>query len=164
MKKRLKYKSSFLPPQDLPDIPGLILKIQQQLTFLEKKIDALISRSPEKPFERKDHARPFQRFDHSRHQGEAGQDNNYRERLMHKAICADCNKECAVPFRPSQDRPVYCRDCFSKRKGGGSFKEKIYDRPRGPGPAQVSHIDRPQGGEKKNLFSKKRPAVKRREE
>ena len=35
---------------------------------------------------------------------------------MHKAVCADCKAECEVPFKPSGDRPVYCRDCFSKHK------------------------------------------------
>ena len=40
-------------------------------------------------------------------------------REMHKVTCADCKKECEVPFKPSGDRPVYCRECFSKRKGGG---------------------------------------------
>lgn len=38
-------------------------------------------------------------------------------REMHKAICEECKKECEVPFKPSGDRPVYCKDCFSKRKG-----------------------------------------------
>lgn len=31
---------------------------------------------------------------------------------LHKAECANCHKVCEVPFRPSGDRPVYCRDCF----------------------------------------------------
>jgi len=35
---------------------------------------------------------------------------------MHKAVCSDCGKECTVPFKPSGNRPVYCRDCFAKRK------------------------------------------------
>ena len=39
-----------------------------------------------------------------------------RPREMHKAICAKCKKECEVPFKPSQDRPVYCRDCFRKKR------------------------------------------------
>ena len=39
-----------------------------------------------------------------------------RPREMHKTICADCKQECEVPFKPSGDRPVYCKDCFSKRK------------------------------------------------
>ena len=42
-----------------------------------------------------------------------------RPRELHKAVCAECKKECEVPFKPSGDRPVYCRDCFSKRKSSG---------------------------------------------
>ena len=38
-------------------------------------------------------------------------------REMHKAVCADCGKECEVPFKPDPSRPVYCRDCWSKRRG-----------------------------------------------
>ena len=40
-------------------------------------------------------------------------------REMHKANCADCQKECEVPFKPSGGRPVYCKECFSKRKDSG---------------------------------------------
>jgi len=39
-----------------------------------------------------------------------------RPREMHKAICAKCKKECEVPFKPSGDRPVYCKECFSKHR------------------------------------------------
>jgi len=42
-----------------------------------------------------------------------------RPREMFKAVCADCKKECEVPFQPSGDRPVYCKECFQKRKGSG---------------------------------------------
>ncbi|MBU9888350.1 MAG: DNA-directed RNA polymerase [Candidatus Omnitrophica bacterium] len=42
-----------------------------------------------------------------------------RPREMHKANCADCKKECEVPFKPREDRPVYCNECFAKRKEGG---------------------------------------------
>lgn len=37
-------------------------------------------------------------------------------REMHKAICADCGKECEVPFRPKEGRPVYCKECYPKHK------------------------------------------------
>jgi len=37
-------------------------------------------------------------------------------REMHKATCADCGKECEVPFKPSGDRPVYCKECWQKHK------------------------------------------------
>jgi len=36
------------------------------------------------------------------------------KREMHKAICADCGKECEVPFQPTEGRSVYCRDCYRK--------------------------------------------------
>ncbi len=40
-------------------------------------------------------------------------------REMFKAVCASCGRTAHVPFRPSQDRPVYCSDCFSKDKPTG---------------------------------------------
>ena len=40
-------------------------------------------------------------------------------RQMHPATCAQCGKETEVPFVPSGNRPVYCRDCFSSQGGGG---------------------------------------------
>jgi CxxC-x17-CxxC domain-containing protein len=38
-------------------------------------------------------------------------------REMHKAICSDCGKECEVPFKPDPSRPVYCKECWAKRRG-----------------------------------------------
>ena len=32
------------------------------------------------------------------------------------AICVECSKECAIPFKPSGTRPVYCQACWTKRK------------------------------------------------
>ena len=37
-------------------------------------------------------------------------------REMHKATCADCGKECEVPFKPDGSRPVYCQDCYKKHR------------------------------------------------
>ncbi|MBA7507533.1 hypothetical protein ES706_06252 [subsurface metagenome] len=37
-------------------------------------------------------------------------------RVMYKAICADCGKECEVPFEPREGRPVYCGECYTKTK------------------------------------------------
>ena len=33
------------------------------------------------------------------------------------AVCAECGKETQVPFKPSGNRPVYCRDCFKSQRG-----------------------------------------------
>lgn len=43
-----------------------------------------------------------------------GRDSGPRE--MHHATCAECGNDCEVPFRPSEDRPVYCSNCFEKRR------------------------------------------------
>ena len=45
-----------------------------------------------------------------------GQSRSFGPREMHKAVCSDCGKECEVPFKPSGDRPVYCKECFMKRR------------------------------------------------
>jgi CxxC-x17-CxxC domain-containing protein len=29
--------------------------------------------------------------------------------------CSECGKDTTIPFKPTQGRPVYCKDCFSKR-------------------------------------------------
>ena len=42
--------------------------------------------------------------------------NDRQQREMHPVTCAACGTKTEVPFRPSNDRPVYCRDCFSQNK------------------------------------------------
>lgn len=41
-------------------------------------------------------------------------DRGSSDRETFKATCADCGKFCELPFKPSNGRPVYCRDCFKK--------------------------------------------------
>jgi len=41
---------------------------------------------------------------------------NNKPREMHKAICAECKQECEVPFKPREDRPVFCKECYMKQK------------------------------------------------
>ena len=37
-------------------------------------------------------------------------------REMHKIICSECGKEDEVPFKPTEGRPVYCRECYQKHR------------------------------------------------
>ena len=38
------------------------------------------------------------------------------ERETFIATCADCGQEAKVPFKPREDRPVYCSECFAKMR------------------------------------------------
>ena len=48
--------------------------------------------------------------------GFGGGDSGRRE--MFNATCSECGKECQVPFRPTNGKPVYCSECFEKINGG----------------------------------------------
>lgn len=42
--------------------------------------------------------------------------NSSNRREMFPATCATCGVETEVPFQPRDDRPVYCRDCFTRQR------------------------------------------------
>ena len=42
--------------------------------------------------------------------------NGRGNREMHTATCANCGQEAKVPFKPREDRPVYCSECFASMK------------------------------------------------
>jgi CxxC-x17-CxxC domain-containing protein len=39
---------------------------------------------------------------------------SFGEKKMYSTTCASCGNTCEVPFRPTGEKPVYCRDCFAK--------------------------------------------------
>jgi CxxC-x17-CxxC domain-containing protein len=45
------------------------------------------------------------------------------QRSETKTTCSQCGKETTVPFKPTQGRPVYCRECFQQRRSMGSAAE-----------------------------------------
>lgn len=58
----------------------------------------------------------------------------FGDREMHKIKCAECGKDAEVPFKPTEGRPVYCRDCFMKHRpprrsfgggGGGGYRRRF---------------------------------------
>ncbi len=38
-------------------------------------------------------------------------------RQLYSVKCANCGKQTQVPFKPTGDRPVYCRDCYMQKRG-----------------------------------------------
>jgi CxxC-x17-CxxC domain-containing protein len=73
---------------------------------------------PRKPFNR-----GFGRGPRSGGGGGGGFRGSFGPRTMHKTTCSECKKECEVPFKPTEGRPVFCLDCFKKKKEADSSSE-----------------------------------------
>jgi CxxC-x17-CxxC domain-containing protein len=133
-------------------------KINERLYMLERKMDVLADLLKPKTPENREHkpapkvSQPlnpmdlyievgseFQRNDqHSHqnnHQHKHQQHHRPNERPTYSAVCADCQKECSIPFKPRAGRPVYCKDCFSRRKNSNAIKPK-----EGAMPQAVSQV------------------------
>jgi len=41
--------------------------------------------------------------------------NSY-QKVETRTTCSQCGKDTTVPFKPTQGRPVYCRECFQARR------------------------------------------------
>ena len=48
--------------------------------------------------------------------GYGGRPRQEGPREMTKVKCSDCGAETEVPFKPTEGRPVYCRECYQKHK------------------------------------------------
>ena len=44
---------------------------------------------------------------------------NY-QKVETRTTCSGCGKETTVPFKPTQGRPVFCRECFQQRKASAA--------------------------------------------
>jgi len=45
-----------------------------------------------------------------------------RPQVRYDVVCSGCGIDTTVPFKPNQDKPLYCPDCYKKMKeesGGG---------------------------------------------
>ena len=72
------------------DVVSLLKRMQQQLLYLEKKLDLLISQSqerqprerttPDRPFQKRPSSKPFRTFDHPQRRGKSEHGQGFRER------------------------------------------------------------------------------------
>nr|MDO8082403.1 hypothetical protein [Candidatus Freyarchaeota archaeon] len=62
----------------------------------------------------------------SRDSGQERRGRSYERpsREMFTVTCADCGKETQVPFKPDGVRPVYCRECYQKRRPKRSYQSR----------------------------------------
>ena len=38
------------------------------------------------------------------------------DRQMFTVKCSDCGKDAEVPFKPTEGKPVYCKECYKKKR------------------------------------------------
>jgi CxxC-x17-CxxC domain-containing protein len=48
-----------------------------------------------------------------------GQGSSYNK-VETRTTCSNCGKETTVPFKPTQGRPVFCRECFQQKRAVGA--------------------------------------------
>ena len=56
-----------------------------------------------------------------------------KEKKSYDVTCSDCGKQTDVPFKPNPEKPVYCKECFAKRKQAGrppASPEKTPSKPK----------------------------------
>lgn len=44
------------------------------------------------------------------------QSNNALPKVETQTVCSECSKQTTVPFKPTQGRPVLCRECFQGKR------------------------------------------------
>ncbi|HLG23849.1 MAG TPA: CxxC-x17-CxxC domain-containing protein [Candidatus Nanoarchaeia archaeon] len=83
-------------------------------------------RKSKRSFGRRDSPGSFRRDSSDRPRRDSGGRSNFSRDSdsgrssrpeMHEATCAQCGKQCEVPFRPINNKPVYCSNCFMKNDG-----------------------------------------------
>lgn len=154
-----------------PDIWDAMLKMREQLMALDRKMDLVLmlvskqssaqsnaQQRPQAPAAKPNFVPPVK--------------NSGQGRPVFRATCADCQKDCELPFKPSGDRPVYCKECFAKRRAGNNFKPAFVNKPQAQTsvavtpaaavvtPAVVAVPEAP-AKKKKKLSSAKKSSVKK---
>lgn len=109
----------------LPDLVTAMMKLVERLEILERKTDQVLGRVSNLPSDMRNAVQHLQRPNAPQHTQVSllpvhGHAEIRKERMLYKAVCADCRKNCEVPFRPTEERPVYCKECFAIRKAGHS--------------------------------------------
>lgn len=51
--------------------------------------------------------------------GSANGGNTY-QKVETRTVCSNCGKETTVPFKPTQGRPVFCRECFQQKRAAAA--------------------------------------------
>jgi CxxC-x17-CxxC domain-containing protein len=50
----------------------------------------------------------------------------FHKEILYTAVCSDCSIECDVPFRPQENKPVFCQNCWSIRKSRRNGRKETH--------------------------------------
>ncbi|MBU1124777.1 MAG: hypothetical protein KKC84_02015 [Candidatus Omnitrophica bacterium] len=129
--------------EELPSAPteqsvfALIKKMQQQLVFLEKKIDILIEQSQGKPFREKQFSRPFRSYGRPYRNSHRAQGDPSGERRF--------------------DRGRHFEKPHSEESRGFEHKKKTFDSPGERDFAPPRHFEKRTDGDKRGFVPRKKP-------
>lgn len=153
-----------------PEVPEILIvmrSVGERLEALEKKMEQVLyqtSHRPQQQIHIPQSPRPEQQhYQPPRHEGAPSQpvhhqphpvsqvpqpnqpqQQSHAGRPMFKAVCADCSKDCEVPFKPAEGRSIYCKECFAKRKNSGRPQQQTpQSRPGQMPPRPVQPVPPP---------------------
>jgi len=115
-----------------------ISKIQEQLSALNRKMDIILGKLSNNAPVNKPAPTPAPKPSFSLVSANQPTTINppSREKMMYQVVCADCKKNCTIPFKPTADRPVYCKECFALRRSGQT--PKVSEPAKAPEPVVKS--------------------------
>jgi CxxC-x17-CxxC domain-containing protein len=70
-------------------------------------------------------SRCFEKYDDKNNSKPRRNTRRSNDKEMFSAVCDKCGKNCKVPFKPSNDKPIYCSDCFEQKQSKGDNTELL---------------------------------------
>lgn len=145
MSKRQFHHDDFLQPVPAEqDIVALIKRMQQQLAFLEKKLDILISQSQANPSGERHFSKPFRASGYPHRHAAGERDTGYGQKRFERGRR------------------------FEKRHGENNnnfgHTAKSHDDPRDSAGGPEHHFEKRRGGEKRGFTHKKKSFFNRRKD
>ncbi len=118
------------PETQMPDLVSAMLKLTERLESVERKMDVVLSRigrvaqpGQPQPQSQHQHQHPQQQAPRPQHPQHSQPSQPFQQnrpnnggKQMFQAVCAECRKNCEVPFKPTPERATYCKECFTRRK------------------------------------------------
>jgi len=99
------------------DVVGVMVQIQEQLAQMNQKLDSFMTKSLTELADARAASKPVViRQAPAQTFARPPQQNYPPRRTMYAVVCFECGKDTELPFKPSGNRPVYCRECFALKK------------------------------------------------